>query len=93
MNINMKIILCALYCFALNSCIFSEESNYRVRKEAQTIEYNLYISDKKKRERVDSDWIHSNRNLGFGFLPHPYGDEALKGYGVDKKINHKYSEY
>lgn len=91
-SVIMKFLLSALLVTMLSGC-FGGVPSYEVRKKALTSKYHIYIEDKEERARVDAEWIRKNEGLEFGFLPHPYGDEALKGYGIEKVGNHKYSKY
>jgi len=87
----MKFILLILS-LILSGC-FGGVPSYKVRKEALTPKYHLYLEDAEEREKIDAEWLRSNKDLGFGFLPHPYGDQALLDYGIKKEKNHKYSKY
>ena len=64
---------------------------YGYRQEAVQKRYKAYVNDIEFRASVDRKWLQSNNSLGYGFLPHPYGDKHLNDLGIEKKINHKYS--
>ena len=53
----------------------------------------MYINCESERERIDREWLESNKDLEFGSIPHPYGDDALSGYGINKLKDHKYSKF
>jgi hypothetical protein len=86
----MKLFL--LLILILPGC-FGGIPSYEVRKKALSPKYVLYLENQEEHERVDNEWLESNKKLGFGFLPHPYGDKALLSYGISKKKNHNYSKY
>jgi len=65
----MKFILLILS-LILSGC-FGGVPSYKVRKEALTPKYHLYLEDAEEREKIDAEWLRSNKDLGFGFLPHP----------------------
>jgi hypothetical protein len=87
----MKILL--LFLVLIVTGCFGGVPSSDVRKEALSPKYSLYLENQEERNKVDNEWLESNKKLDFGFLPHPYGDESLLSYGIIKKKNHKYSKY
>lgn len=80
----------------LGGCFGGAPDILRTAKPAVETQYIHYLNDKKDAQKVDTEWLEGNKSLeanGFKGTPHPYGDQSLLEWNIEKIRDHKYSKY
>lgn len=80
----VRVVVTIALLLCVNCSLFGDP--YNLHRAAYCAAYRQYLADGAYRQKIVTEWRHGNELLikdGFAPVPHPYGPERLRKFGIE----------